>query len=107
MNKVDIQPRYEVDDGSGLRLSASILKVALDYDYYEQQGHNKSLISQTLTSRVNDYDPKVTRALSELLIVSEEAFRLEEVTLKNLEIGMRLCTRLKIGRWLLGGNFWC
>ena len=31
LNKIDVQHRFEVDDSEGLRLTASILKVALDF----------------------------------------------------------------------------
>ncbi|HAU59492.1 MAG TPA: hypothetical protein DHU78_01625 [Opitutae bacterium] len=96
LSKLDVQHRFETDDGSGVRTAASILKVALDYDYYEQQGHDKNLIVQTLNSRKNDYDPKVTGILSQLLLVAEQSFRLDEVPIKRLEVGMRLAQDLRL-----------
>ncbi len=96
LGKLDVQYRFEADDGSGIRKSASILKVALDYDYYEQQGHEKSLIVQTLSSRKNDYDPEITGALSQMLVVAEQSFRLEEIPTKKLEAGMRLAQDLRL-----------
>jgi response regulator RpfG family c-di-GMP phosphodiesterase len=96
LSKVDIQYRFEKDDGSGVRTSASILKVALDYDYYEQQGHDKNLIIQTLSSRNNDYDPEITYALSEMLVVSDQSFRLEEISIRKLQPGMRLAQELRL-----------
>ena len=38
----------------------------------------------------------MTGVLSDLLIVSEQSFRLDEVSLKNLEIGMRLAQELRL-----------
>jgi response regulator RpfG family c-di-GMP phosphodiesterase len=96
LNKLDIQYRFETPDSEGLRLSASILKVALDYDYYEQQGHEKSLILQTLVSRTNEYDPTITESLSELLLISEQSYQLEEISIKKLDIGMRLAQDLRL-----------
>ena len=48
LSKIDVQHRFEEDDPEGLRLAASILRVALDFDFYEEQGHAKSIIVQTL-----------------------------------------------------------
>ena len=96
LEKLDVQYRFESDDESGVRLAASIIKVALDFDYYQQQGHDKSLIIQTLCSRKNDYDPKVTDVLSQLLLVAEQSFRLEEVSIKKLDAGMRLAQDLRL-----------
>lgn len=96
LSKLDIQYRFETPDQEGIRLSASILKVALDYDYYEQQGHDKSLIVQTLVGRTNEYDPTITESLSQLLLIAEQSFRLEEIAIKKLEIGMRLAQDLRL-----------
>ena len=96
LNKLDIQYRFETADSEGIRLSASILKVALDYDYYEQQGHEKNLIVQTLVSRTNDYDPVITESLSKLLLISEQSYRLKEISTRKLEIGMRLAQDLRV-----------
>ena len=61
------QHRFETEDGSGIRKAASILRVALDFDYYEEQGHDRSLIVQTLKSRKDEYDPEITECLSNCL----------------------------------------
>jgi len=97
LNKLDVQYRFETPDQEGIRLSASILKVALDYDYYEQQGHDKNLIVQTLAGRTNEYDPTITETLSDLLLIAEQSYRLEEITIKKLETGMRLAQDLRLG----------
>ena len=89
LNKIDVQHRFEVDDSEGLRLTASILKVALDFDFYEEQGHARNTIVQTLLSRGHDYDPKVCECLSEILVVTEQTYKLEELTIKELDVGMR------------------
>ena len=36
LQKVDIQYRFEENDATGIRLLASVLRVALDFDYYEE-----------------------------------------------------------------------
>jgi len=97
LSKLDVQYRFETPDQEGIRLSASILKVALDYDYYEQQGHDKNLIVQTLAGRTNEYDPTITATLSDLLLIAEQSYRLEEITIKKLETGMRLAQDLRLG----------
>ena len=96
LQKLEVQHRFEKDDGSGVRLLASILRVALDFDFYEEAGHERSVIVQTLKSRSEEYDPVVTDSLSNLLVVAEQKFHLEEVTIKNLEIGMRLAQELRL-----------
>jgi hypothetical protein len=94
--KLAVQHRFEEDDGSGIRKAASILRVALDFDYYEEQGHDRSLIVQTLKSRKDDYDPEITECLSQLLVVAEQKYRLEEILIRRLEVGMRLAQELRL-----------
>lgn len=96
LQKLDVQYRYEKDDGKGTRLLASILRVSLDFDFYEELGHERSVIVQTLKARTNEYDPLVTNSLSNLLVVAEQKFKLEEITIKNLEVGMRLAQELRL-----------
>jgi response regulator RpfG family c-di-GMP phosphodiesterase len=94
--KLAVQHRFEEDDGSGIRKAASILRVALDFDYYEEQGHDRSLIVQTLKSRKDDYDPEITECLSQLLVVAGQKYRLEEILIRRLEVGMRLAQELRL-----------
>lgn len=101
LEKLAIQHRFESEDGSGIRKAASILRVALDFDYYEEQGHDRSLIVQTLKSRKEEYDPEVTECLSQLLVVAEQKYRLEEILIRKLEIGMRLAQELRLSDGLL------
>jgi CheY-like chemotaxis protein len=101
LGKLAVQHRFEENDDSGLRRAASILRVALDFDYYEEQGHDRSLIVQTLKSRKDDYDPEVTECLSQLLVVAEQKYRLEEITIRKLEVGMRLAQELRLSDGLL------
>jgi len=96
LRKLAVQHRFEHDDGSGIRKAASILHVALDFDYYEEQGHDKSLIVQTLRSRKDDYDPEIAEHLSQLLVVAEQKFQLQEIAVRKLEIGMRLAQELRL-----------
>ena len=101
LGKLTVQHRFEEDDDTGLRKAASILRVALDFDYYEEQGHDRSLIVQTLKSRKDDYDPEVTECLSQLLVVAEQKYRLEEITIRKLDVGMRLAQELRLSDGLL------
>lgn len=96
LQKVDIQYRFEENDTTGLRLLASVLRVALDFDYYEETGHERAIILQTLKSRTKDYDPNVTDALQKLMNLVEQNFRLEEILFKHLQNGMRLAEDLKV-----------
>ena len=96
LSKIDVQHRFEEDDPEGLRLAASILRVALDFDFYEEQGHAKSIIVQTLLGRPNEYDPKVCKCLSEILVVTEQTFKLEQIPMKDLDVGMRLAQDLRL-----------
>ena len=96
LGKLTVQHRFEEDDKTGLRKAASILRVALDFDYYEEQGHDRSLIVQTLKSKKELYDPEVTDCLSQLLVVAEQQFKLEEIPIRKLDIGMRLAQELRL-----------
>ena len=95
ISKLDVQPRFESPDESGVRKAASIIKAALDYDHYEELGYEKGLIVQTLQGREKYYDPAVTDALKHLHLMADEKYRLEEVLVKNLEPGMRLADELR------------
>ena len=90
LQRIDIQPKFEMDDGSGIRTAASILRVALDYDYYQEQGHADALIIQTLISRADTYDQKITEALSQFIDADSNSYSLEEIDTKDLAEGMRL-----------------
>ena len=90
LQRIDIQPKFEIDDGSGIRTAASILRVALDYDYYQEQGHADALIIQTLISRADTYDQKITEALSQFIDADSNSYSLEEIDTKDLAEGMRL-----------------
>ena len=79
-----------------MRLAASILKVALDFDYYEEQGYNRSIIVSTLKERNKDYDPKVTQSLSDLIVIAEETSTLQEIKIDDIDIGMRLSQELRL-----------
>ena len=96
LQKIDIQYRFEENDATGLRLLASVLRVALDFDYYEETGHDRAIILQTLKSRTKDYDPNVTDALQKLMNLVEQNFRLEEIGFKHLQNGMRLAEDLRV-----------
>ena len=96
LQRVDVQPRFEEYDDRNIRISASILKVCLDFDFYEEQGHDKQLILSSLKSRPNDYDPKVIKVLELVVSSSEKSTKLEELPAKQLETGMRLVDELRM-----------
>ncbi|MEC7627626.1 MAG: hypothetical protein VX855_05550, partial [Verrucomicrobiota bacterium] len=42
------------------------------------------------------YDPKVCKCLSEILVVTEQTFKLEQIPMKDLDVGMRLAQDLRL-----------
>lgn len=96
LKSVDVQYRFEEEKEDGVRLAASILKVALDFDYYEEQGYNRSIIVSTLKERNKEYDPKVTQSLSDLIVIAEETSTLQEIKIDDIDIGMRLSQELRL-----------
>lgn len=96
LKSVDVQYRFEEEKENGVRLAASILKVALDFDYYEEQGYNRSIIVSTLKERNKEYDPKVTQSLSDLIVIAEETSTLQEIKIDDIDIGMRLSQELRL-----------
>jgi response regulator RpfG family c-di-GMP phosphodiesterase len=90
LQRIDIQPKFEVDDGSGIRTIASILRLCLDYDFYKEQGHLDSRIIETFRLRTDNYDPKVVEALAEFLLVESGSFSIVEISTQDLTEGMRL-----------------
>ena len=101
LQRIDVQHKFEVEDGTGVRTGASILKVALDYDYYAEQGHEESLIVSTLHSRAEVYDPQVVEALKQHLSVSSEIYQLAKISPRELEIGMILMEDLLLEEGML------
>lgn len=105
LQKVDIQYRFDQNDDKGVRLLASVLRVALDFDYYEELGHERHVIVKTLREHSKDYDPIVTEALAKLVDMSEQKFHFKEVSFDQLFVGMRLAEDLKIdGGFLLASS---
>jgi CheY-like chemotaxis protein len=90
LQRIDVQHKFEVEDGSGIRTGASILKVVQDFDYYSEQGHEDTLIISTLHSRSEVYDPNVVEALRNYLSVNLENYALAEISTKDLKEGMIL-----------------
>ena len=101
LQRIDVQHKFEVEDGTGVRTGASILKVALDYDYYAEQGHEESLIVSTLHSRAEVYDPQVVEALQQYLSVSSEIYKLAQISPRDLGKGMILVEDLFLQEGML------
>ena len=105
LQKVDIQYRFDQNDETGVRLLASVLRVALDFDYYEELGHERHVIVKTLQERSKDYDPVVTEPLAKLIDLSDQQFEIKDVSFDELAAGMRLAEDLKIdGGFLLASS---
>ena len=96
LKSVDIQYRFEQEKEDGVRIAASILKVALDFDYYEEQGYDRSIIVSTLRERNKEYDPKVTDTLSDLIVIAAETLTLREIKIEEVDLGMRLSQELRL-----------
>ena len=94
LERIDIQPKFETNDVTGLRLGASILRLALDYDYYKEQGHQDLLILKTFESRLETYDPKVVEALSKHINNNASSFTMNEIHSKDFKEGMILAEDL-------------
>ena len=90
LQRMEVQPKFEIEDGSGVRTAASILRVSLDYDYYHEQGHDDALIVRTLKSRTDTYDEKVVEVLGQFLDADASNYVLSEIEPRNLAEGMRL-----------------
>jgi CheY-like chemotaxis protein len=90
LQRIDVQPKFELEDGTGIRTAASILRVALDYDYYHEQGHEDGLILRTFKSRADNYDEKVVDTLSQFLDTDADNYSLQEIDTRDLSEGMRL-----------------
>ena len=90
LQRIDIQPKFEIDNGSGIRTAASILRVSLDYDYYHEQGHEDGLVIRTLKSRSEDYDGNIVDALNKFLDTDADGYSLEEINTRDITQGMRL-----------------
>ena len=73
--------------------------MALDFDYYEEQGYNRSLIVSTLKERDKDYDPKVTKSLSDLIVIAAETLTLQELKIEEM-MRHAIISGIKIRRWL-------
>ena len=96
LKSVDVQYRFEQEKEDGVRIAASILKVALDFDYYEEQGYDRSIIVSTLRERNKEYDPKVTDTLSDLIVIAAETLTLREIKIEEVDLGMRLSQELRL-----------
>ena len=97
LNAIEYRLNVDPDEERGIKRAASIIKVALDYDYLiETGGYDQALVVETLRSRSNEYDNLVTDALQELYSVAESKYRIMEVSPKNFAVGMRLAEPLRL-----------
>ena len=97
LNAIEYRLNVDPDEERGIKRAASIIKVALDYDYLiETGGYDQALVVETLRSRSNEYDNVVTDALQQLYSVAESKYRIMEVSPKNFAVGMRLAEPLRL-----------
>ena len=90
LQRIDIQPKFESEDGSGIRTIASILRLCLDYDFYKEQGHNDLRILETFRARADSYDQTIVVALTDSLNAEADNFSTNEISTLDLAQGMRL-----------------
>lgn len=84
-----------------IRRAAAILRVALDYDYLEAEGHERDLILATLRGREGQYDPVILGALESLFAKARSRYLVQEVSVRKLDLGMRLAEDLRLERGFL------
>ena len=97
LNAIEYRLNVDPDEQRGIKRAASIIKVALDYDYLiETGGYDQNLVVETLRGRTNEYEPEVTEALQELFSVAESKYCIAEVSPKRLAPGMRLVEPLRL-----------
>ncbi len=79
-----------MEDGSGIRTIASILRLCLDYDFYKEQGHADLRILEAFRLRVDSYDQKMVTTLTDFLNAESGNFSIHEINTLDLAEGMRL-----------------
>ncbi len=79
-----------------LARSAQILRLAVDFDALEEQGHTPALILGTLRGRSERYDPQVLAALVRTQRASPAAQQIRELPVAALRVGMVLLDDLKL-----------
>ncbi|MDG1139707.1 MAG: response regulator [Opitutales bacterium] len=87
---------YQTDDKALVLQAYEILRAALDYDYIETEGHDSEISLATLKGAKKTYQPEVVEAMSQLLHKSKTRYLVNELTMSELEVGMRLAQDLKL-----------
>lgn len=82
-------------------LGARILRVALDFDALEIQGHAPAVVTETLCARPNLYDPDVLEALRRIHASEEAPQQVKEVQLAALRVGMVIVDDLRMTTGML------
>ena len=78
-----------------IRRAAAILRVALDYDYLEAEGHERDLILATLRGWDGQYDPVILEALKRLFPKTMSRSLVQEASVRKVDLGMRLAEDLR------------
>jgi FixJ family two-component response regulator len=87
---------YRADDKTLVFQAYEILKAALEYDYIETEGHDSEIALATLKGGKKAFQPEAVEAMSQLLHKSKTRYLVQELSMNELEVGMRLAQDLKL-----------
>jgi FixJ family two-component response regulator len=87
---------YRTDDKTLVFQAYEILRAALEYDYIETEGHDSEIALATLKGGKKAFQPKAVEAMSQLLHKSKTRYLVQELSMNELEVGMRLAQDLKL-----------
>jgi FixJ family two-component response regulator len=87
---------YRADDKTLVFQAYEILRAALEYDYIETEGHDSEIALATLKGGKKAFQPEAVEAMSQLLHKSKTRYLVQELSMNELEVGMRLAQDLKL-----------
>ena len=87
---------YQADDKTLVFQAYEILRAALEYDYIETEGHDSEIALATLKGGKKAFQPEAVEAMSQLLHKSKTRYLVQELSMNDLEVGMRLAQDLKL-----------
>jgi len=90
-----------------LALAAELVRVAVDFDVLEMQGHTPALALDVMRGRVDRYDPRVLEALEKLHGAERSRREVRELPIPALRVGMVVAedVRLSSGPLLVARGF--
>jgi FixJ family two-component response regulator len=87
---------YRADNKTLVFQAYEILRAALEYDYIETEGHDSEIALATLKGGKKAFQPEAVEAMSQLLHKSKTRYLVQELSMNELEVGMRLAQDLKL-----------